>query len=52
MWEWSFFGLPKKKGIFGTGIEIDEANSQKLLNKKINFFRNIKELNQTNSIYA
>ena len=39
-----FLDYLKKKGIFGTGIEIDEANSQKLLNKKINFFRNINEV--------
>ena len=50
--EMVFFRLLKKKGISGTGIEIDEANSQKLVSKKINFFRNINEVSQTNSIYV
>tara|TARA_E500000178_G_C17036389_1_gene763649 strand:- start:4623 stop:5609 length:987 start_codon:yes stop_codon:yes gene_type:complete len=39
-----FLDYLKKKGISGTGIEIDEANSQKLVNKKIKFFRNINEV--------
>ena len=39
-----FLDYLKKKGISGTGIEVDESNSQKLVNKKIEFFKNINDV--------
>ena len=39
-----FLDYLKKKGISGTGIEVDEGNSQKLINKKIEFFKNINDV--------
>lgn len=39
-----FLDYLKKRGIDGTGIEVDESNSQKLVNKNIEFFRKIDDL--------
>ena len=39
-----FLDYLKKKGISGTGIEVDEGNSQKLVNKKLEFFKNINDV--------
>ncbi len=41
-----FLNFLKKKGISGIGIEVDEASTQKLINKKIKFF---KDLNHVHS---
>ncbi len=36
-----FIDFLKKKGISGVGIEVDEASTQKLINKRIKFFKDI-----------
>ena len=39
--EMVYLQIFKKKGIAGVGIEVDEASTQKLVNKKIKFLKNI-----------
>ena len=43
-----FIDFLKKKGISGIGIEVDESSTQKLINKKIKFFKNL-ESTKSNS---
>ncbi len=43
-----FIDFLKKKGIYGAGIEVDESSAQKLINKKIKFFKNL-DIVQSNS---
>ncbi len=39
-----FINFLKKRGISGTGIEVDEASTQKLINKKIKFFNSLDKI--------
>ena len=39
-----FIDFLKKKGVSGVGIEVDEASTQKLINKKIKFFKNLESV--------